>query len=300
MNRAVQRFACTQCGKCCNRSPEVLLSEAAALADIFVFRLMFRLYSLPHQVNDYITLDERANTSAIFFEKKRLLGAFAARRYRTKMWRDEKLVQYTKYLMISALAVDTRPGACSALSGKRCGIYDRRPLSCRTVPFHYSRAQGLMEAGLKAFVETPGYECDTSETAEIITADGQIVAPEIKAARSAAIALTEGDRRWNEAIVRRMNASSSATHYLPNLQEIETSAHLGVMTTSMRVAWRIAADVRLIAPDECDRIAESQLYAIDRELGAGKCSQDAREMLSEMRAEYRQQPNRGHAIAVNA
>ena len=52
MEPTTRRFSCTQCGKCCNRSPEVQLSEAAALADVFAFSLMFRLYSLPQQLSD--------------------------------------------------------------------------------------------------------------------------------------------------------------------------------------------------------------------------------------------------------
>lgn len=300
MEPAVQRFACTQCGMCCNRSPEVELSEAAALADVFVFRLMFRLYWLPQQLSDYLAIgDGAANASAIFYEKKRLLGAFAARKYPVKAYRDSKSVEYTKYLLISALALDTSPGACSALNGKHCGIYDRRPLSCRSVPFHYSRPEGLAETGLKAFVETTGYRCDTSETAEVVLKDGQIVGPEMKAARSEAIAVAKRDRRWSEAIVRRMNSAPSTNRSLPSLREIDTNAQFGATTTSMRVAWQTAADVGLIGPEECERLIELQLYVIDQELAVGRCSHDARETLTDMRAEYRHHLNGSHAIAVN-
>ena len=73
-----RRFACTQCGKCCNRSPEVELSEAAALADVFVFRLMFRLYFLPRRLGDYLrTAGGPAATAEVFYQRKRLLGAYA-------------------------------------------------------------------------------------------------------------------------------------------------------------------------------------------------------------------------------
>ena len=46
MTAPSRHFACTQCGKCCDRAPEVELGEAAALADVFVWQLLFRLYSL--------------------------------------------------------------------------------------------------------------------------------------------------------------------------------------------------------------------------------------------------------------
>ncbi len=298
MEAGVQRFACTQCGKCCNRSPEVELSEAAALADVFVFRLMFRLHWLPRRLRDYLALGRReGNASAAFYEKKRLLGAFSARTYALKLSRNGKPVEYNKYLAISALALDTSPGACSALRGKQCGIYHRRPLSCRSVPLHYSRAEALAEADLKAFVLTPGYDCDTSATAPVLVRNGRIVAPEITAARLEASETAQRDRRWGEAIARQMNGDPLGL--LPSLQEIEDSAQVGALTSSMRAAWRIAADVALIAPEECDRLVELQLQTIGRELAQSRCSQAVREMLADMHAEYRHHLCNDHATAAN-
>ena len=113
----VQRFACTACGKCCNRAPEVELSEAAALADDFVFRLMFRLYRAPRSAGDYAD-----GSSEQFYQEKRLLNAFAARKSSLKVRCEGRAVEYTQYLAISALALDCSNGACSALDGGRCGI----------------------------------------------------------------------------------------------------------------------------------------------------------------------------------
>src|SRR5215469_12498392 len=106
------RFACTACGLCCNRSPEVELSEAAGLSDVFVFRLMFRLYWLCSNVGDYRPAGGRgANWSSAYFEKKRLLNVFAVRRSSEKAFQDGKPVAYTQYLVLSALALDTGEGA---------------------------------------------------------------------------------------------------------------------------------------------------------------------------------------------
>jgi len=128
----------------------VELSEAAALADVFVFRLMFRLYSLP-------PAPERGSSAELFYQKKRLLAAHAASAYSKKVMRDGRLVERMHYLMISALALNTRTGSCPALEAGRCNIYNRRPLGCRTVPFHYSRPDALAERDFDAFVSTPGY-----------------------------------------------------------------------------------------------------------------------------------------------
>ena len=66
-----------------------------------------------------------------------------------------------------ALTVDTGTGTCSALSENRCSIYERRPLACRTAPLHYARAEASAGNCLDEFVRTPGYRCDTNESAPV-------------------------------------------------------------------------------------------------------------------------------------
>jgi Fe-S-cluster containining protein len=268
------RFACTQCGACCNRSPEVGLSEAAALADMFVFRLMFRLYELP-----------RTGSGQEYYESKRLLAAFAARKYPARRRHDGKTVEYTSYLTISALTLDAGAGACAALGGGRCTIYARRPLACRTVPFHYSRPEASAERELRAFVGTAGYCCDTGAGAPVVLEAGRIVDSEARRARSDALELAGRDRRWEEAILRRLK-TGSGTYALPSLREIEADARVGATTTSMRVAWQIAADAGLIGAEECRALIAAQAAVIDRELASARCAPNARETLRGMRAEY--------------
>jgi Fe-S-cluster containining protein len=263
------------------------LAEAAMLTDAFVLRLMFRLYWLPNHLKDFLALSERnADARETFYSRKRLLGAFAARTWFVKASHNGKRVEYTKYLCTSALTLDTNPGACSALNGTHCGIYDRRPLSCRSVPFHYSRTERAAAADLDEFVATTGYRCSTSEDANIVIEGGRIVAPEIKAARAEAIDVARADRPWAEAIARRLRPGSPYPG-LPTLQEIEANAHFAATTTSMRVAWQIAADVGLIPPDECKRLVQLQLQTIGRTLELVGCPPDVREILLEMKEEYR-------------
>jgi Fe-S-cluster containining protein len=282
----VQRFACTACGKCCNRSPEVELSEAAGLADVFVFRLMFRFYALPRVLGDYLRdRPTEANASEAFYQKKRLLSANAALKRPLKIRRDGKAVEYVQYLTMSALSVDTRPGTCAALEGTSCAIYERRPYACRTVPFHYSRVEALVESDLKTFVATEGYRCDTGEDAPVVIQSGGIVDESVKQTRAQALALGERDGRWREAIVRRMK-TAQPDESVPSLRDIEASASVGAATTSMRVAWQIAADAALISSEEYSSLMAAQLGLIDRELAGGRCAQEARETMLEMRADY--------------
>jgi Fe-S-cluster containining protein len=277
-----RRFACTQCGACCNRSPEVELSEAGGLADVFVFRLMFRLYSLP-------SVPERSGGDCLelFYQKKRLLAAHAATKYSKKVMRDGKLVERIHYLMISALALDTRRGACTALSEDRCGIYERRPLACRAVPFHYARADALAVADFDAFVSTAGYRCDVSEAAPVVLERGSIVDTASLEARVEANSVAKSDRPWKEAIVRRMKRGSLARAQLPTVSDVEAQAGFGVLTTSMRIGWEIAADVGFIGRAESQALVQKQLETIENELASTDRTGADAATLAEMAVEYR-------------
>jgi Fe-S-cluster containining protein len=284
--RRERRFACTSCGACCDRSPEVQLSEAAALADVFVFRLMFRLYALPRTLAGYrASRSEGAESAEAFHESKRLTAAFAARRRFAKRRQGARAVDYAEYLVISALTLDTGAGACTALSGGRCGIYERRPLACRTLPFHYSRPEASAESALETFVGTPGYRCDTTARAPVVLEAGRIVDPRSRQARRDALELCGQDRGWQQAILRRLKSGGGS---LPSLREIEANAAFGATTVSMRIAWEIAAEAGVIGADQCRTLIAAQAAVIDRELEAASCTPSARETLHEMRAEYRQ------------
>lgn len=272
-----RRFACTACGACCDRSPEMLLSEAAALADVFVFRLMFRVYEVPRTL--------AGGAAGASHESKRLLAAFAARSRVVKRRHGARAVEHRRYLLISALTLDTRTGACAALGGGLCRIYERRPLSCRTLPFHYSRAEALAERDLEAFVATEGRACDTGSGAPVVLAEGRIVDSGSRRTREMAVQLRATERRWQESILRRLKTGFGES--LPSLEEIEANAGLGATTTSMRVAWQIAAEAGLIGADRCRALVAAQSAVIDRELAGREAGPEARETLAEMRVEYR-------------
>ena len=298
MDGEVRRFACTGCGRCCDRPPELLLSEAAPLAGTFVLRLMFRLYWLPEDLKAYFSSPEQAaGGTAAFLQRKRLLGTFAARSSGARGMVGGKTVRYTKYLTISALTLDTSPGRCPALRHGLCSVYDARPSACRSVPFHYSRPEALAQSTLDQFTHTPGYLCDTGPAAPVVVADGRIVSREAVAARSNAAAIADADAPWQAAIVRRMQKDIGAIS-LPRLAEIEANAQTGASTVSMLAAWRVAADAGIIEQAECRRLAQLQLGPIEREIALGRCGVDTRDTLQEIGAEYRQYLGAAHGCGM--
>lgn len=285
MQPGTRHFRCTECGACCNRSPEVGLSEAAPLSDQFVFRLMFRLYRFPKRESARGSKQPSENAAS---EQRRHIAQFAARKTSATMKPGDGLTECEHYLVISALPLDIPPGSCAALHNGRCGLYERRPLSCRTVPAHYSRAEALAGRDIDAFTRRPGYRCDTGPGAEIVLEGGRIVTPEIAEARARAVDLARADRTWNAAILQRMTAGAEAQASLPSLQEVEDNAARGATTTSMRVAWQIARDAGLLDTPGYLTALRDQLRLIETELALARAAPGDLDILAAMRAEYRQ------------
>ena len=281
---AERYFACTQCGQCCNRAPELELGETAALADVFVLRLLMQIYSLPRSVSDYLTPDQpRDRASAEFYQTKRLLSAFAATSWPAKVRRDGRTIEYTQYLSLSVLPLDLGRGACSALDETRCSIYARRPLSCRTVPLHYSRADAYAVRDLDAFVASPGYACATGNDAPLVIAENSIIDPAMLDARAEAAVRAQADRPWKAALVKAMKAGE---HDLPNLRMVEAKAANGALSAPMLAAWQVAAAAGLLTGETCRGLIETQWVKITRTLEQSGLPLDAGQTLLEMQRGY--------------
>lgn len=279
-------FACTRCGACCNRAPEIELGEAGQLAETFVLRLMFRVYSLPVHFATYLASrpGQRAPSSAEFYQIKQKLKAFSVSSWTSRRREDHSAVEYSEFLVISALAFDPGLGACPQLNDQGCGIHARRPLSCRTVPFHYSRPEATALRELVEFVSRPGYACDSSANAAVVLVDGKITDPQILADRAAALNCAAVDRRWKNEIVRRMKAGNLTG--LPTMADVKSAAGRGALTTSMRIAWQIACEAGLLNRQDYRNLIVRQLDAIDRQLETGLPADEAAETLIEMRREH--------------
>src|SRR5262245_35404799 len=47
-----EHFACTACGRCCAEGPEMTITEAIELGDVFVPSLLYRLTRIPKSENE--------------------------------------------------------------------------------------------------------------------------------------------------------------------------------------------------------------------------------------------------------
>jgi Fe-S-cluster containining protein len=260
--RQVRNFACTKCGACCDRSPELLLSETFDLADVFVFQMMFRLYTQPLS-----PLSEADRRNPIpFYGQKRLLNTFAAKKWNAKLDYLGTKVPTTSYLLISALTHDFGIGRCQALKENKCGLYERRPISCRSVPLHYSQPESMLADEFDRFVDTVGYDCDTSESAPLLLRDQTIVSADLLIARSLAVVTAATDNMWARTIAKQLPRTKNENAILPSLQEFVDNSHLGVMTTSMVVGWEIASNLGMLSPATRYQLYHSQIVLIENAL----------------------------------
>jgi Fe-S-cluster containining protein len=279
-----RNFVCTKCGACCDRSPELLLSETFDLADVFVFRLMFRLYEQP---SSPLAESDRRNPIA-FYGQKRLLNAFAAKKWHGKRDYSGKKASVTSYLLISAIKHDLGFGRWHALVEKHCSIHDRRPLGCKTVPLHYSKPESLLSVEFDRFIKTNGYECDSSESAPVLFEDQRIVQADLLAARSCALGVASADSRWAKMIAKHIPLTPDENTPLPSLQQIERHSHLGALTCSMLVAWEYASDLGIISRAKCNDLYSAQITSIDNLISSTPANTANWKMLDLMRREYLQ------------
>lgn len=296
----VRRFACTSCGKCCNRGPEMELSEATALADRFITSLIFKVQSLP--------ISERSESAAAWWERqgsriplrpaleesRRHLGHFASRK------RNDNRTGRQLFLTISAIVNDDGRGRCPALIGNLCGVYESRPLTCRTVPLHYSRPPSTLRSYLDDFTSTPGYLCDTSQTAPVILDRNTIMSQRLRQSRDEAIALAKAERAWKEQMLLVMDdAAQARAAELPIYDAILENSDNGYATIlPMIVAWRVAVRQGLLSAEAFEDICRKQVRLIEAEIARPSEDHPSRDLFDILAVYKFALSKRGHAESL--
>jgi Fe-S-cluster containining protein len=252
------------------------LGEAAALADSFILSVLFKVHSLP--------IDDRSDYAARWWqdhqsriplrpaleEQRRHLSHFASRK------QSERARGRQLFLTISAMVQDDGQGHCPALQDGLCGIYAARPLTCRTVPMHYSRAPSTLRAYLDGFTATPGYRCDTSGDAPVVLDGNRIIDPAVAQIRQDAIGRARADRVWKDHLLAAMDDEGQARlAELPTYAAVLANTDAGYATLlPMIVAWRVAERHGLIAREDLEALCRSQIglikAAIARNPAAGR------------------------------
>ena len=253
-------FSCTACGKCCDRGPEMELGESLQLADTFLLSLLFKVHSLPRNERTETArrwwrgTGSRLGPGPALNEHRRHIEIFSAVRQVDRS-RDRQL-----FLTLSAIVEDEHDGKCPALLDNSCSIYDRRPLTCRTVPLHYSRPPSTLASYLDGFVGTPGYQCATSGAPEILKGP-EVLSPEIRTCREDAVEVANRDRVWKTVLVESMKQPDvAAAAGLPTLDAVIANSDRGYASmVPFIVAWRAAVRADLMTPEMFSDLCRKQI-----------------------------------------
>jgi Fe-S-cluster containining protein len=255
------------------------LSEASNLAATVILSVIFKVHSLPIHDRAANALPwwqahgSRIPLRPALEENRRHLSQFASRR------RPDNMRGRQVFLTISAVVDDDGRGHCPALVGNYCGIYDARPLTCRTVPMHYSRPPSALRDYLDRFTGTPGYRCDITQMAPVVLDGNAVIDPTVRQYRDEAINLAKAERGWKDQMLLVMDDPERARiAQLPSYDEILANSDQGFATMlPMIVAWRIACREGILPRGSLDDLCRKQIALIkarlDRECG-GRSSPD--------------------------
>ena len=161
-------FACTGCGKCCDAPPTFTIAEALELYRDFILTVR-----LAGPIADARL--PSSHPAVIAYRMQRThLQAHGALGFQLDV---EGGRSFEATLQIYAGGL--RPGnddPCPMLrEDNLCGIYERRPQKCRTVPFDYWLAEPIAVATagerLVAALQR-GWQCDVSAAAPVVAAGG--------------------------------------------------------------------------------------------------------------------------------
>lgn len=298
MPQPTLHFSCTACGGCCNRNPEVELSETLGLADAFIFRLMLRPYDIPatpadlgRKVGGKATLAQRRR----YLEERKLLADHAVKIF--PLPSEGGRGKMTRYIYISAIAMDAGAGRCDHLADDgTCNLYERRPHACRTVPFHYSRADSGLGSDLTDFLTQPAHTCASGTDAEIAMIGGALVLPEYAAARAAARRTMTADKPWKEAIAARIDAATDDDPLWPTWDAINANAVAGASTVPMLQAWEIAEQQGRITLHQLRDYLNAQIQLLSEAF----VDQNANTTFHTMLTQYRAATNNRHKSDLGA
>lgn len=150
-------FACTQCGKCCDKSPLANFYDLFNLADEFVFQ------TAHHGLLSYNKKREAEELTQFY----RMIG-------HTLVLPELDAVLF---YYINFMAVEYPQETCSKLKDNLCTIYSKRPSSCKLSPINdgFDDTQQWKTINIfKDKVENKDWKCDFSENAPILYKNEEI------------------------------------------------------------------------------------------------------------------------------
>lgn len=150
-------FSCTQCGKCCDKSPMANFYDLFSLADEFIFQ------TAHHGLLSYNQKRESVELTDFY----RMIG-------HTLVLPELDAVLF---YYINFMAVEYPQSTCSKLKDNLCSIYSKRPSSCKLSPINdgFDDTQQWRTINIfKEKVELNDWKCDFSEKSPVLYKNEEI------------------------------------------------------------------------------------------------------------------------------
>lgn len=150
-------FACTQCGKCCDKAPMANFYDLFNLADEFVFQTAHHglvSYNQKRQPEELTNFYRMIGHTIVLPELDAVL-----------------------FYYINFMAVEYPQKSCSKLKDNLCSIYSKRPSSCKLSPINdgFDDTQQWRTINIfKEKVETEDWKCDFSEKSPVLYKNEEI------------------------------------------------------------------------------------------------------------------------------
>lgn len=174
-------FACVGCGKCCNTSPQLSLTEIVKYWSVFPMRLDIQTAIGEHGAHwsDY------ANAQLAQHES---LGGVAMVDAR---WKGV-------IRLVGDPFAQSGIGKCSQLMNNgHCGIYADRPSVCHLVPLSLVLPEAYQHVALESLrqhAEMANWDCEMGDDAPLLWENGEVVSTEYRAAFENAVEVnSDGD-----------------------------------------------------------------------------------------------------------
>ncbi|MCV9964919.1 YkgJ family cysteine cluster protein [Pararhizobium sp. BT-229] len=192
-------FLCTACGKCCDSQPQISVREMYSLLDDFVMEasLICQPTTVPEAFRRRHTPAHAAMGQMVANRAVELGGL--------KTHSIGGVFGYGKELVVTlagnALGYPHKRRCPVLTSDNKCGIYDRRPATCRYIPGQHLVPMDQQHLAVGKFRELHGKErCDWSSSAPALVRDGVIVEPTM----TEAFRVAESDERGDGLLLQSL------------------------------------------------------------------------------------------------
>lgn len=244
-------FGCTQCGKCCQKSPNMSFYDMIMLSDEFIF--------------------QTAHHAAISYEKllldKHLIDHYRVLGHTIMLPElDASLFYFIDFTTMSYPSYKT----CSKLVNNQCSIYGKRPGTCKMAPIDYRFDDTQQWRAIQYYkdnTEKNGWKCAFDNEQPIVFANEQI---QQTGMNSQYFQNVEAVRDFTDKYIEFLGMGQGK-HQENHFKAVFASINRNqLMITDMIIPLQVARMHGILSESQTIEFIEKQIKLIDNEIDMAK------------------------------